>query len=527
MRVSQLTTTTLFMYQYFKSCTYNNNENKVNVQATAAFLNTSRVTVTKHMTALEAMHIVTKSSKSRKDRNGSVCQTWASPVYNVDFVELERYLKNEGVNVPTIAVCLQTYGKYCTFAHEYKLVKDEGSVAQNLLAEVAAKRTEEKINSKTAKLTKQLDYLQSVLNVSNELNYLNNYYGNNYHINFVKELKRRASSKFCGMRNPEKSGDPTRIIEAKKVLKAENVAHYDVKSSYTKIAYGLGTGKVPELTKDTYRTIIDRTDLIGRKLTDEEWQSIREDVKATLFMHTFMKSGSVFYRTVKNREFDDRKTSTRSMRTKYELNMLSEEDRELFEAEERVVAFFKEKGAIYSDGKQSIAFDDYESKDGLLYYIAYAVKVAMQKYFNLNKFFGKNVFYYESALYLKVQYKLLTQYSIETITVYDCFYYDAKYTDFEEKFTAAYKEAFSEIIALATVQKELLKFRAGNLINVKDACQVINSSNTKRSTFKDPIKMSVMTDAQINEIRTLKLVISGEISLSEAERRLSKTIEVF
>lgn len=485
MNKSQLAKTALFLYQYARSCFQNNNIIKINTQTTAAYLDLGYATFHRHLSQLMNLGLITKQEeKSRRDVNGDVCQKWASPVFDVDFEAYQKYLTKQNIVVPEDGLCFIEFGKYCSFSHEFSLVKAEQpkvikEVSQEVKQEVtsvirsikdiakeATKRVEKKAANKEYRLSKRLAHLQDIINANDELEYLNSI-NTEYQISFVKELNQRATTKFCHTPNPEKRKDQTRIIEAKRFLNADNVSHYDVSSSIYKTAKGLGTNRVPNLKEDVYRTVMNATHLLDHDLTDKEWSEIRSDVKTALFMSTFMKEGSVYFRTVKQRELGikvkDRTTGKErkepSLRWKYNHNQLNESDKKLFEAEERLVEFFKNHEAVYQDADNVIYFSSYNSEDGLFYYLNWAVKKAMRNIFSLKKFFGKEIFYYESVIYLKVQAILKKEYNIDTLAVYDCFYYDAKHTDFEEIFTAVYQRVFKEVLNTISLQKEMLKYR--------------------------------------------------------------------
>lgn len=482
---NQLLDTALHVY---KNAVYNkhyDNELRLVEQNIGAYLKISRKTIGHHIRELVNEGVLHFVRYTNENQDGQKVSKFRFSIYETDTSEFASWLSDHGVEVPTKRECMAETTEYCNFCLQAsKARKANPGKSEKEIGDVAKEKLTHKRDVELERLKKALTKHDKIFSVKSETDFLNDYYGGLYITRYLNELKKRYVTNVCPTPNPEKSEDQTRIEFVKGLIHAEEIAHWDKSASTYALSLAFGTREIPDINEDTYRRVLDASCLLRGPITDESWQMIRPSIKA-LFMPTTMKESSIYFRTVTQRKgFYIKKTRSWS-------GYYTKGDKQ-----------FKTTTTLYNEGllkgkaletyEQELLLEKFFNRD--LYVIVKMLADAMHKVFKLDKFFGKNIFLWESDLYILVQYTLLTQYGIETVAVYDCFYYDAKHTNFAEIFEKVYRECLQRMLDNPAIEKEISKYRQSESEKVSKT----RKSQRKKQTFLLPALQTLTTDEITN-----------------------------
>lgn len=495
MRKSTIDLTAMFLYKQAIFDELNGRtESGICQKNLATWLNQNRKTIHRHIEQFEKDGLIEKTGSTNRNFDGATVSPYEWNTYKINSDKIEAFLKERNYTLPTPKEAFEEIGDFCKFSHEIRKEKKSAPEAttselrENIIKKIETKK--EKQRSKDEKLLKAHD---EIFSVKKEIKELNEFFGATYKILYIDDLKKRCTSAFCSTPNPER-GNQERIDQAKRILKAKEISHYDVKSSFCKISEGFGTGKIPSLKEDTYRAIIDQTELLDHKITDDEWQKIKPDLKMAAFMQTYMDENKITFRTHCQRErgYFHNGEYIHGYRLLYTNGTLKGHAKEVFEAEERLIDFF----------------------DKPLIDIIDEINRAMHRKFNLDKYFKSEIFLWESDLYILVQHALLTKHKIPTMTVYDCFYFDKKHEKtFNKVFEKVYRECFEKLLSDATVSEKIAEYQ--HIGEWEDTENAFSNKNGKTKQIKK-LSEKTWSDDQAhiekvkNALEALKRFESGE-----------------
>lgn len=367
---------------YSVSCT---EENIILNQLTfAAFLGVSHRTIVRHFNTAKELDFI-KVIDTVRIYNKHTKNNWLSNIYLVDNEKINQYIKNEtGIDL------LDNVDNLINLYHEYmKFIKEMHNIHINIV--------DKKEQNKLSILKKNNIYYTNLLNEINN---------NVIPLKYLNEDKKRLVSNLCSTRNQEHDPNNTRIKIIKNYFKtSSDIIEYDTNASIYRLSYALGHGYCAPLNVDMYKLIFDECHF------NLEWNDKVRNIFKKILMPIYMRESSLRYRCI---QFNSQKT------WKYIFNKT---DRELYNS------------YIWLE----------ESLQKSIWDILDTIRNSMHKVLNLDKFYKADIFIYESNLHI-LMLKLLKDLNIQTINVYDGFYF-VKDSLTKEQYDEIYNKASNILLA--------------------------------------------------------------------------------
>ena len=367
---------------YSVSCT---EENIILNQLTfAAFLGVSHRTIVRHFNTAKELDFI-KVIDTVRIYNKHTKNNWLSNIYSVDNEKINQYIKNEtGIDL------LDNVDNLINLYHEYmKFIKEMHNIHINIV--------DKKEQNKLSILKKNDIYYTNLLNEINN---------NVIPLKYLNEDKKRLVSNLCSTRNQAHDPNNTRIKIIKNYFKtSSDIIEYDTNASIYRLSYALGHGYCAPLNVDMYKLIFDECHF------NLEWNDKVRNIFKKILMPIYMRESSLRYRCI---QFNSQKT------WKYIFNKT---DRELYNS------------YIWLE----------ENLQKSIWDILDTIRNSMHKVLNLDKFYKADIFIYESNLHILIL-KLLKDLNIQTINVYDGFYF-VKDSLTKEQYDEIYNKASNILLA--------------------------------------------------------------------------------